>query len=97
VIQHILLFTFKASATSHDIRRVLTELEAFPARFPEILTWRVGTSVSTRDSTFTHGAVGTFADERALAAYLASDEHESFVAGLWSAHIERRAIVSLPY
>lgn len=94
MIRHVLTFSFRADADPATCDAVLAELETFPDRFPAMRGWALGPNISRRDDTFAYAFVVDFADEDALAAYLSSEEHETFVTERWKPVVDHRAITT---
>lgn len=95
MIKHMVAFRFKPGVTEADRTRLLAELNDFPRRFQTMKRWSLGTNISRRDDTFTHGFTVEFDTEDELVAYLGSEAHERFVTEHFRPLIEQRAIVSL--
>ncbi len=94
MIRHMVLFRFRAEATSQDRESVLDGLARLPSLFPAMRSFGLGENVSQRDQTFSHVMTMEFADREQLESYLGSPVHEDFVAGYFRPTIEQRAIAS---
>jgi len=94
MIRHMVLFRFRADATSQDREAVLAGLSRLPSLFPAMQRFGLGENVSQRDQTFSHVMTMEFADRKQLEIYLGSPVHENFVAGHFRPNIEQRAIAS---
>lgn len=94
MIRHVVAFRFRDSVPEDERRRMLDELEGFPARYPAMQRWGMGVNRSTRDDTFTHAFSIEFEREEDLLDYLGSERHERFVAERFRPLIAARAIVS---
>ena len=94
MIKHVLLIRFRDDVPPSAVEAVLAELNTFPSRYPQMRNWALGTNISTRDTTMTHGFVVEFDTEDDLLAYLGSDYHERFVEERWQPVIDQRVIVT---
>jgi hypothetical protein len=92
LIRHTVMFRFRPSATGAEREALLAELSRFPDHFPEFLSFHLGENLSDRDLAFPHLFVSEFASLETLQRYLRSARHEAFVAGIWKATVEARAI-----
>ena len=94
MIRHVVLFRFRADATSQNREAVLDGLTRLPFLFPTMRSFGLGENVSQRDQTFSHVMTMEFADQAQLESYLGSSIHEGFVADHFRPNIEQRAIAS---
>ena len=94
MIRHMVLFRFRADATSEDRESVLDGLARLPSLFPAMRGFGLGKNISQRDQTFSHVMTMEFADREQLEGYLGSPAHEDFVTGCFRPNIEQRAIAS---
>lgn len=94
MIRHILLFTVRNDVPADAAALMVRELGEFPGRFPQIAGFEIGSNVSNRDDAFEYGVTMTFPSPSDLAAYLESEEHETFVRERFRPLVARRAIVS---
>jgi catechol 2,3-dioxygenase-like lactoylglutathione lyase family enzyme len=97
MIRHTVAFRFRPEVPETQVAELLAELDRFPSYFPAMRRWSSGVNRSTRDDRFTHAFSVEFDTEPELAAYLASDRHETFVQEVWRPVIAERAIVSYEY
>lgn len=95
MVTHMVLFRFRPTASPEERQSLLDELAGFPAEFPAMRDFTLGTNRSRRDDRFTHAFCIRFDSQRELDEYLDSERHETFVAERWRPIIEERAIVSL--
>lgn len=94
MIQHIVMFSFRADATPQARTELLAEYPGFPKRFPAMRNFTIGPNISERDKTFEYAFTVQFDNETDLKSYLNSEEHERHVVERFRPLIERRAIVS---
>jgi hypothetical protein len=79
MIEHIVLFQWKADASQESVNRVMAELRALKGKIPGIVDLSCGTNFSDRAKGYTHGLVVRFADRAALEAYGPHPEHQRVV------------------
>lgn len=94
MIRHVVAFRFADEIDGVERARLLDELRALPASFPQLRNLQLGENTSDRDQRFSHAFVAEVATQAELDAYLTSDGHESFVAERFRPLIAERAIVS---
>ncbi len=94
MIRHMVLFRFRADATSQDRQSVLADMGRLSSLFPAMRRFGLGENVSQRDQTFSHVMTMEFDDREQLESYLGSSVHEDFVANHFRPNIEQRAIAS---
>ncbi|GGN03970.1 hypothetical protein GCM10011609_48890 [Lentzea pudingi] len=84
MIRHIVLFTFKPGCSWDDQRAVEAEWSTHQVgvHVPELVEWRAGRNVSTRDIACDFVAIGLLRDEADLHRYLTNDFHRRSAA-LW--------------
>jgi hypothetical protein len=84
MIRHIVLFKLKPGYSWEDQRVVAAERSSqrVGEHVPELLEWRTGRNVSTRDIAYDFVAMGLVRDEADLRRYLTNDFHQRS-AGLW--------------
>jgi hypothetical protein len=84
VVRHVVLFKFKDSASSEQVRGIEEKFRGLKARIPEIIDFEWGTNVSPENHAqgFTHCFVLTFRDPAARDAYLPHPAHKEFGAQL---------------
>jgi catechol 2,3-dioxygenase-like lactoylglutathione lyase family enzyme len=97
MIRHTVAFRFRPEVPADQVEQILAELDRFPSHFPAMRRWSAGPNRSSRDDRFTHAFSVEFDTEPQLAAYLASDRHETFVREVWRPVVAERAIVSYEY
>ena len=69
MIEHIVLFRWKAEATAGQIETAMASLRGLAGRIPGILGLTCGEDFSGRSKGYTHALVVRFADRTALGAY----------------------------
>lgn len=79
MIEHVVLFKIKASATDRQKTDMLQRLLALKDRIPGIVHASAGANFSDRARGFTHGFVVRFVDRASLDAYLPHPEHQAVV------------------
>lgn len=88
-LRHIVLFKFKETTTSENIKKVENTFAALPSKIKEIKAFEWGTNNSPEglDKGFTHSFVVTFDSEEGRAIYLPHPDHQAFVEVL-KPHLE---------
>jgi len=94
VLRHVVLFSFKDSATAEDIRKVEEAFRSLPAKIPQIAGFEWGTDVSPekRNEGFTHCFLLTFRSEADRDAYLPHADHKAFAEAL-GPHLQKVLVV----
>lgn len=94
VLRHVVLFSFKASASAEQVDRVVAEFGTLKDAVPGIEAYEWGTNVSPEglNDGFTHCFTLTFATAEARDGYLVHAAHQAFVATL-GACLERSLVV----
>ena len=87
VVQHIVLFKFKAEATPEKVKEIVAAFEALPSKIKEIKGFQWGTNNSPEklNKGLTHAFILTFDSEKDRDAYLPHPAHKEFgkVVGPW--------------
>ena len=80
VLRHVVLFKFKDTSSSQEIREVVDAFRALPGKVDEISDFEWGTDVSLENlqQGFTHCFFVTFRSEADRAAYLPHPAHKKF-------------------
>lgn len=93
-LRHVVVFKFKDSATTEDIKKVEKEFAALPKQISQIKEFEWGTNNSPEmfDRGFTHCFLVTFASEEDRAAYLPHPAHKKFVS-LLMPHLEEAFVI----
>ncbi|MDT8302583.1 MAG: Dabb family protein [Sedimentisphaerales bacterium] len=80
VLRHVVLFKFKDTSSSREIREVVDAFRALPGKVDEISDFEWGTDVSVENlqQGFTHCFLVTFRNEDDRAAYLPHPAHKQF-------------------
>lgn len=93
-LRHVVLFSFKESATDADIAGVEAAFAALPTKIPQIRGFEWGTNNSPEglDQGFTHCFFLTFDSEEDRAIYLPHPDHKAFGAAL-GPHLEKVLVV----
>lgn len=82
IVNHVVAFKFKDTASAEQIREVEDAFAALPGKIREIKSFRSGTNISPEklDKGFTHGFLLTFKSEKDRDAYLVHPDHKAFGA-----------------
>ena len=80
VLRHVVLFKFKDTSSSREIKEIEDAFRALPAKVDEISDFEWGTDVSVENlqQGFTHCFLVTFRNEDDRAAYLPHPAHKQF-------------------
>ena len=80
LLRHVVLFKFKADATTADINKVEKALSALPAKIPQIADyeWGLNNSPEGLEKGFTHCFLLTFKSEADRDIYLPHPDHKVF-------------------
>lgn len=80
VLRHVVLFKFKDTSSSREIREIEDAFRALPGKVDEISDFEWGTDVSVENlqQGFTHCFLVTFRSEADRAAYLPHPAHKQF-------------------
>lgn len=79
MIEHIVLFRWKLSATPEQIQQAMTALKNLKPKINGILDLSCGENFSDRSKGFTHGLVVRLKDRQTLNAYFPHPEHQVVV------------------
>ena len=81
-LRHIVLFTFKDSATKDQIANVVKNFAGLYGKVPEVkkFEWGLNMSPEHLDQGFTHCFMLTFSSEKDLASYSQNPAHKQFQA-----------------
>jgi hypothetical protein len=93
-LRHIVLFSFKDSASVEQIDAVVADFGLLKERIPGIVAYECGTNVSPEglNQQFTHCFTLTFASEEDRDGYLLHAAHQAFVDTL-GACLEKSLVV----
>ena len=93
-LRHVVLFKFKATATTEDIQKVEKAFAALPSKIAEIKSFEWGTNNSPEglDKGFTHCFLLTFESEAGRATYLPHPDHKAF-GDILGPHLEDVLVV----
>lgn len=87
MLQHIVLFKFKAETTPEKVKEIVAAFEALPSKIKEIKGFQWGTNNSPEklNKGLTHAFILTFDSEKDRDAYLPHPAHKEFgkVVGPW--------------
>ena len=82
MIEHIVLFKWKNTATPEQIEAVLSGLKQLKSQIPSIVDLSCGENFSPRSQGFQHGLVVRFEDKAGLEAYQLHPAHQEVVQKL---------------
>ncbi|MCW3051671.1 MAG: Stress responsive alpha-beta barrel domain protein [Chthonomonadales bacterium] len=82
MVEHIVLFKWKAEATAEQITAAVEGLRGLKELVPNVLDLSVGTNFTDRGQGFTHGLVVRFPDKAALEVYGPHPAHQHVVQTL---------------
>lgn len=82
MIEHIVLFKWKAEASPDAIAAVFEALRQLKNQIPEIVELSCGENFSERSQGFQHGLVVRFRDRQGLATYQPHPAHQAVVQSL---------------
>lgn len=79
-LRHVVLFTFKESSTSIDIKKIEEAFNELPSKIPEIkdFEWGINNSPEKINKGFTHCFILTFQSEKDRDIYLPHPDHLAF-------------------
>ena len=94
VLQHVVLFKFKADAKPEDIKKVETAFKALKDQIKEIKAFEWGTNNSPENLNegYTHCFLVSFSSEKDRDAYLPHPKHKEFVAMI-GPYLEKALVV----
>ena len=94
VLRHVVLFSFKESASRSQIRQIEQAFYALPAKIREIHAFEWGTDVSVENLAqgYTHCFLVTFLSEADRDVYLPHPAHQAFVS-LIQPHLAQALVV----
>lgn len=79
MVEHIVLFKFKADASTEAVRHIQERLASLKSQIPGIVDLTVGENFCERNQGFTHGIVVRFDNRASLEAYLPHPSHQAVV------------------
>ncbi len=79
MVEHIVLFQWKDTATPKQIEAVMTGLKGLKDKIPGIVDLSCGKNFTDRSRGFEYGLVVRFRDREALDAYQPHPEHQKVV------------------
>lgn len=92
MIKHIVFWNLKAENHDANLAKLKSDLEALPAKIPEIRDFEVGLNFNPADAAFEVALYSTFDSREAMQAYQQHPDHQellSFVKGI----VSDRAVV----
>jgi hypothetical protein len=94
VLQHVVLFKFKADAKPEDIKKVETAFKALKDQIKEIkaFEWGLNNSPENLNEGYTHCFLVSFSSENDRDAYLPHPKHKEFVAMI-GPYLEKALVV----
>ena len=93
-LRHVVMFKFKDSSTTADIKAIEVAFAALPKQIKEIkrFEWGVNNSPENLNQGLTHCFLLTFKSEADRAVYLPHPAHEAFVA-LVGPHVDKVTVL----
>lgn len=82
MVEHIVLFKWKDTATPKQIKAVMEGLNGLKDKIPGIVDLSCGKNFTDRGQGFEYGLVVRFRDRAALEAYQPHPEHQKIVQNL---------------
>ena len=79
MIEHVVLFKLRESASAEQKAGMLENLLKLKGKIPGIVQAAAGPNFSARSRGYTHGFVARFADRAALDSYQPHPEHQAVV------------------
>ncbi len=79
MVEHIVLFKWKAEATAEQITVAVAALRGLKEQIPNVLDLSIGENFTDRGQGFTHGLVVRFPDKAALEVYGPHPAHQHVV------------------
>lgn len=81
MLQHVVLFEFKAGVKPEEVKKAEEAFKALPSAIKEIkkLEWGINNSPENLNQEFTHCFIISFASEKDRDIYLPHPEHKKFV------------------
>ena len=76
MIEHIVLFKWKADVQIEEVNELLHELSELKNKIPGIVSYKIGHNLSTRSQGYGAGITSTFIDQSSLDAYIPHPEHQ---------------------
>ncbi|MGL4630220.1 MAG: Dabb family protein [Leadbetterella sp.] len=94
VLRHVVLFSFKSTASKEDITKVQQAFSKLPGKIPQIrdFEWGENNSPEGLNQGLTHCFFVTFHSEKDRAVYLPHPEHKAFVQIL-TPHLDKVTVV----
>ncbi len=94
VLQHVVLFKFKADAKPEDIKKVETAFKALKDQIKEIkgFEWGLNNSPENLNEGYTHCFLVSFSSEKDREIYLPHPKHKEFVAMI-GPYVEKALVV----
>jgi hypothetical protein len=90
LLRHVVLFSFKTTSTTDDIKKIEDSFKALPGKIKEIRDFEWGTNNSPENLAqgFTHCFFVSFVSEKDREIYLPHPDHKAFVA-IAGPHIDK--------
>lgn len=94
VLRHVVLFSFKNSASAEQIEEIEKAFCALPSQVPEICEFEWGTNISPENINqgYTHCFLVTFSSEENRDIYLPHPAHQAFVSTL-EPHLDKALVI----
>lgn len=93
-LRHVVLFSFKATSSVDDVKKVEDAFRALPSKIKEIkgFEWGKNNSPEGLDQGFTHCFLVSFSSEKDREVYLPHPAHKAFVDVL-KPHLEKVLVI----
>jgi hypothetical protein len=95
-IGHVVTFTFAPNLPPATVTALGEALDALSAASPGIDSYRHGPDLRERPGNADYAVAAVFRDQNALAAYMASPEHQRIITELVEPHLQGKSSVQFP-
>ncbi len=94
LLRHVVLFKFKDTSSSEDIKKVENAFRQLPSKIKQIksLEWGINNSPENLNQGFTHCFFVTFASEKDRETYLPHPDHKAF-GDILRPHLDKVLVV----
>jgi hypothetical protein len=94
LLRHVVLFKFKDTSSSEDIKKVENAFKELPSKIKQIksLEWGINNSPENLHQGFTHCFFVTFASEKDREIYLPHPDHKAF-GNILRPHLDKVLVV----
>ena len=95
MVEHIVLFRWKESATPEAIETALEQIRGLQAQFASIVDLTCGQNFTNRSQGYTHGLIVRFTDKAALEGYGPHPIHQQVVQNYINPIVD--SVIALDY